>query len=166
MKSKAQRAIEVTQRVIGTPEEVFPYFTVAEKYLMWKGLEAELDARPGGIYRVHMGRGASVEGKYLVVDLPRRVVFSWGWSRAEGLPAGMAEVPPGSTTVEIDLIPDGDGTIIRLRHSDLPGDEAEVFHQWGWATFLERLEKVCVGGDPGPHPEALPAPSEIPKTRT
>jgi hypothetical protein len=32
-------------------------------------------------------------------------------------------VPPGSTTVEITLTPDGDGTILRLRHLGLPNEK-------------------------------------------
>ncbi|MGH9197614.1 MAG: SRPBCC family protein [Acidimicrobiia bacterium] len=161
MKARAGRAIEVTQRVVGTPEEVFPYFTNAEMYVKWKGLEAQLDPRPGGIYRVKMWDGGLwAEGEYLEVEPPSRVVFSWGW-RGELVPAGMAEVPPGSTRVEIDLIADGDGTIIRLRHSGLPGDDAEVVHTWGWQTFLSRLEVRRAGGDPGEHPQTVPTPADL-----
>ena len=35
-----------------SPEETFPYLTESDKYRLWMGLSAELDARPGGIFRV------------------------------------------------------------------------------------------------------------------
>jgi uncharacterized protein YndB with AHSA1/START domain len=159
MKASTGRAIEVSHRVRGTPDVVFPYFTDSEKYRLWKGLDAELDARPGGIYRVNWN-GASVEGEYLVVEPPHRLVFTWGW-RGNPLPAGFADVPAGSTTVEVTFVPDGDGTIIRLRHTGLPSEDAFAVHGWGWTTYLRRLEIVRAGGDPGPQPDVVPAPAEL-----
>jgi uncharacterized protein YndB with AHSA1/START domain len=139
MKAPEELAIEVSQRVDGTPEVVFPYFTDPEKYVQWKGLEAELDPRPGGIYRVKMWNGGWwAEGEFLIVEPPHRVVFSWGW-RGAGLPPGMDDVPPGSTRVEVTLIPDGDGTIIQLRHTGLLSEQNGMVHRTGWSTFLKRL---------------------------
>jgi len=152
MTGAATQTVEVSQRVPGSPEIVFRYFTEREKYLSWKGLDAELDPRPGGMYRVDMGGGAAVEGRYLIVEPPHRLVFSWGW-RGNPIPPGMAEVPPGSTTVELTFTPEGDETIIRLRHTGLPGDDSETVHRWGWKAFLPRLALVRSGQDPGPHPE-------------
>jgi uncharacterized protein YndB with AHSA1/START domain len=145
------RTVEVTQRVAGSPEDVFPFFTDPVKYKRWKGLEAELDARPGGVYRVKMWSGGSAEGTYLVVDPPRRLVFSWGWRGVE-LPPGFADVPPGTTTVEVTFVADGDGTIINLRHTGLPTEAAEAVHRFGWTDYLPRLAIVRAGGDPGPEP--------------
>jgi uncharacterized protein YndB with AHSA1/START domain len=155
------RTVEVSHRVAGTPETVFGYFTDPEKYRRWKGLEADLDARPGGIYRVMMVSGVWCEGEYLVVEPPHRLVFSWGW-KGDRLPSGFADVPAGSTTVEVTFVADGDGTIIRLRHTGLPTEDALNVHLWGWTTYLGRLEIVRAGGDPGPEPGAVPV---LPKQR-
>ena len=57
---------------------------------------------------------------------------------------------PGSSTVHITLIPDGDHTIVRLVHSDLPSGEPTESHGAGWDHYLERLRVVSAGGDPGP----------------
>jgi uncharacterized protein YndB with AHSA1/START domain len=84
-------------------------------------------------------------GEYIGVTPPRRVVFTWGW---EGDP----EVPPGSTTVEIDLQADGDGTTLRLRHSGLPTSEQMASHRAGWDLFGSRLAAIVAGRDPGPMP--------------
>ena len=152
------RTVEVFQRVPGTPDAVFPYFTDREKYLEWQGVDAVLDPRPGGIYRVDLGGGVSVEGAYLVVEPPHRVVFSWGW-RGSPVPPGVAEVAPGSTRVEVTFTSVGEDTLVRLRHSDLPTEEAGTFHRWGWGAFLERLHMVRTGRDPGPH-ASVPASSD------
>ena len=40
-------------------------------------------------------------------------------------------VPPGTTTVEITLIPDGDGTRVRLVHSGVP-DVIRAGSAEGW----------------------------------
>jgi hypothetical protein len=48
-------------------------------------------------------------------------------------------VPPGTTTVEISLEADGDGTLLRLRHSGLPTDASSVLHTEGWEMYLDRL---------------------------
>jgi uncharacterized protein YndB with AHSA1/START domain len=145
VKAPQELEVEVVQRVAGTPEVVFSYFTEPDKYVQWKGLEAELDPRPGGIYRVKMWDGGWwAEGTFLVVDPPRKLVFSWGWSGRD-LTEVMEDVPPGSTTVEVTFTPDGDETIIQLRHTGLLNEQDEIFHANGWNLFLRRLRHLRAG---------------------
>ena len=49
------------------------------------------------------------------------------------------------------LTPDGDGTLVRLRHLDLP-EESRATHSEGWDLYLARLAIAAAGGDPGPEP--------------
>jgi uncharacterized protein YndB with AHSA1/START domain len=112
-------------------------------YRRWKGTTAELDAQPGGLYRVLMPSGDQVRGEYVAVEPPHRVVFTWGFE-------GSADLPPGSSTVEITLQADGDGTIVRLRHDRLPTDLSREQHAMGWRHYVERLAIVADGGEPGP----------------
>ena len=72
-------------------------------------------------------------------------MFTWGWE-GEG-----AAVPPGSSTVEVTLEPDGDQTIVRLRHFGLPADEM-AGHSKGWDHYMPRLVLAASGVDPGPDP--------------
>ena len=60
------------------------------------------------------------------------MVFTWGWEGNQG-------VPPGSTTVELTLKADGDGTVLSLRHTGLPDGEAGAMHEEGWRHFTARL---------------------------
>jgi uncharacterized protein YndB with AHSA1/START domain len=144
-------AIQVEKRIRARPETVFAFLTDPALYRQWKGREAQLDARPGGIYRVVMPGGIAL-GEYHVVDPPRRVVFSWGW---EGNP----EVPPGSSLVEISLVPEGTETVLHLRHSGLPA-AASAQHDQGWVHYLGRLDVAATGEDPGRDPfEDAPPPT-------
>ena len=141
--------VELEQRVAGSPAEVFEYFTDPEKYRRWKGVDAELDPRPGGAYRVTMRPDVWVSGEYLVVEPPRRLMMTWGFESSLQLPTGLQQVLPGSSTVEFTFEADGDGTIIRVRHMDLPTGDAHDAHRIGWDSYLARLAMVLDGTDPG-----------------
>lgn len=118
-----------------------------EKATRWMGCSASFDPRPGGQYRVEVVPGEVAVGEFVELDPPRRLVHTWGWDKGR-----MTSVPPGSSTVEIDLIPEGDGTMLRFRHSGLPDAEAGQKHAHGWDHYLERLLAVAGGDDPGPDP--------------
>ena len=78
------------------------------------------------------------------------MLLSFGW---EGQQAGEGEhgIPPGSSRVEVTLQAEGDGTLVRLTHYDLP-EEAREMHGQGWQLYLDRLQIAATGGDPGPDP--------------
>jgi uncharacterized protein YndB with AHSA1/START domain len=133
----------VERRVSVPPRKVFTYFTNADKWKEWQGAEAEIELVPGGTWRVNVTGDGFASGRVVEVVQNKRVVFTWGWEH--GPP-----VPPGSTTVAIELIPDGDGTLIRLTHSDLPPDQIEI-HRYGWEHYVPRLVAVSEGREPGPN---------------
>ena len=134
-------------RVAASPETVFSFFTDPEKMTRWKGKSATLDPRPGGIYRVDMNGRDIARGEYVEVVPHSRVEFTWGWE-GEGSP-----LPPGSSTVEVSFIPDGDGTIVRLRHLGLPADQRDA-HAEGWSHYMARLAVAGAGEAPGADPWA------------
>ncbi|HVP18514.1 MAG TPA: SRPBCC domain-containing protein, partial [Spirochaetia bacterium] len=69
------------------------------------------------------------------------------------------KVPAGSTIVEIDLIPQGEGTLLRLTHRNLPPDaDVRSTHDYGWSHHFGRLKIAAEGGDPGPDPCWMEAP--------
>ena len=135
-------------RIAARPEEVFSYFTDAEKLVVWKAASAELDARPGGRFRMDVtGRGDVARGEYIEIAPPHRVVFTWGW---EG---GDTPAPPAPSVVEVTLFPDGDGTLLRLVHRGVP-EEIRSGSAEGWDHYLPRLALAAGGNDPGPDPWA------------
>jgi uncharacterized protein YndB with AHSA1/START domain len=132
------KAIEKVITIAARPETVFRLLTDPNEYVRWKGKLAQFDARPGGMFHVDfMNDKDIVDGTFVEVIPSRRVVFTWGWK-------GNPVVPPGSSTVEIDLEPDGQGTRLRLVHRGLP-EAALATHAEGWDYFLPRLTNVAEG---------------------
>jgi uncharacterized protein YndB with AHSA1/START domain len=58
-------------------------------------------------------------------------------------------VPPGSTTVEITLREDGDGTLLRLRHTGFPSEADADLHREGWEIYVGRLVAAAAEDAPG-----------------
>ena len=137
--------VELEVRFAAPPDEVFRYFVEPERYVRWQGIRADLDPRPGGVFRVWMDADTVAGGEYVEVEAPHRIVFTWGWE-------GSDSIPSGSTTVELTLRPDGDGTLLTLRHTGLPDGSSAAMHEEGWTSFTGRLQAVVRGEDPDPLP--------------
>jgi uncharacterized protein YndB with AHSA1/START domain len=112
---------------------VFPYFTDPELIVTWIGDRARLDPKPGGVFALDMGKSLA-RGTYLTVEPPYRVVFTWGIPDDDAL-------PPGGSTVEVVLTPDGEDTMVVLTHSGLPATRLDD-HRAGWAEQLGHLPAV------------------------
>lgn len=142
--TELDRALRVSRRIGAPPSVVFSYLVDGARWARWQGAAAEVEAVPGGRFRMTMASGLVAEGRVVEVVPDRLVRFTWGW-------AGHATVPPGSTTVEIELVADGGGTLVTLTHSGLPPDERPI-HVAGWEHYLPRLAEVSEGRDPGVDP--------------
>jgi uncharacterized protein YndB with AHSA1/START domain len=143
---------ERTLAIDASPETVWEFLVDPEKLMRWKGINVDLDPQPGGIFRCEVIPGHIARGEYVELDRPNRLVFTWGWDGNEG-------VPPGSSTIEIELTTDGEGTSLRFVHKDLPNAEAIASHAHGWDHYLPRLETAAGGGNPGEDPWVTQAPS-------
>jgi uncharacterized protein YndB with AHSA1/START domain len=117
-------------RIAAPPAAVFPYLVDSSLIVQWIGEWADLAPEPGGTFALDINK-TPVRGEFVEVDPPRRVVFTWG------VP-GRDLLPPGSTTVEIVLTPDGGQTLVELFHRDLPAEERPG-HLEGWLRMLDRL---------------------------
>ena len=146
---------ERTLTIAASPETVWEFFVDPQKATRWMGIEAQLDARPGGAYRCVVLPGHVALGEFVELEKPHRLVFTWGWeNQAENY-----GVPPGSSTIEVELTPDGDGTRVRFVHRDLPTPESVASHSHGWDHYLDRLEIAAGSGDPGEDPWLTEGPS-------
>jgi uncharacterized protein YndB with AHSA1/START domain len=142
-------SVERTISIDASPETVWEFLVDGPKATRWMGTSTVIEARPGGAYRCEVIPGHTAEGEVVEVDPPHRLVFTFGWSTggAEGNP-----VPAGSSTIEIELAPEGNGTRLQFVHRDLPNAAAVESHAHGWEHYLARLEVAAAGGDPGPDP--------------
>ena len=150
--------VDRTISIAAPPSEVYALLTQAELLVEWMAPIASLDARPGGEVSWTHHNGDTVRGEFVELVPDRRVVFTYGWERAE------VQIPPGSTTVEIDLTAHADGsTHLRLVHRGLE-DAAADAHQGGWAHYLDRLRRTAEGEHVGPDPWAnrrVPTPEDL-----
>jgi uncharacterized protein YndB with AHSA1/START domain len=135
--------VVVTRLIAASPETVFSFFTDVERWTAWQGVGGLVDARPGGVLQVRMPGDELASGRFVEVTPNRRIVFTWGWE-GEG-----SAVPPGSTTVVVELEPTAQGTLVRLTHSGLAPARVADHHRLGWERYLERLGVRASGGDPG-----------------
>src|SRR5258708_491802 len=104
----------------------------------WIGASRRLEPRLGGIFEVEVSPGNIARGVFTEVTFPHRVAFTWGWESED--PA-LAMLPPGQSLVEIELIRKEDGTLLRLRHSRLPGSLSNI-HSDRWAVHMGRLHDM------------------------
>ena len=133
--------IERELRIAARPETVFSFWVEPDRLARWMGRIVTMEARPGGAYRIDYNGSDIARGEVLEIDPPRRLVLSWGWE-AEG-----DATPPGASRVEVTLTPDGAGTLLRLRHSELV-DAAVEGHAQGWDQFLPALASIAEAAAP------------------
>src|SRR6516225_8011281 len=131
--SKEAAAVERTTFIEAEPETMFGFFVDPSLMAEWFGISHVLEARPGGTFRVEVSRGNVAIGVFTEVTPSRRVAFTWGWESPD---AALASLRPGSSLVEIELEPQKGGTLLRLRHSGLPGGLEEM-HGERWSYHLD-----------------------------
>lgn len=145
MPTDQEQAIKVARRFDASAERVFdawldPATTKEWLYATDDGeiVRCDIDARVGGSWTI-VRRGPSPEppneviemehtGGYVEVDRPRRLVFTFG------VPTFSDE----TTTVSVDLVPDGEGCEVTLTNQGVPEEWAERTEQ-GWRMILDRL---------------------------
>lgn len=77
----------------------------------------------------HQGRTWPHYGRFLEIDRPRRIEYTW-----------MSEGTKGSESiVTLTFEPRGNDTEVTLRHSGVPDDETGLKHKDGWAWVLDML---------------------------
>lgn len=139
--------VRVTRRFSASPERVFDAFLDPEKAGRFmfatptgQTVRAEIDPRVGGAYNFTDRRdGEDVEhvGRYLEIDRPRRLVFSFS---VDGFATD-------ADRVSIDIIPLETGCELTLTHEMKP-EWAEYSDRTteGWTTILEGLAAVLGEG--------------------
>ncbi len=105
----------VQELEVHAPAQVlYELLTDPALFVQWMADDATLDPRPGGVVRWTHANGDTCSGEYVELVPARRVVFTYGWERAD------VEIPPGSTSVEIDLTATtATSTVLRLVHRGL-----------------------------------------------
>ena len=147
-RSTARAAADVTEglalatvEVAAPPERAFRAL-VSDEILAWwvrPGVfdtrEWSADVRPGGRWAasgVGNGRPYTLEGEFLEIDPPYRLVHTW---RLVGVPAA-----PTTVTYLIDAV--GAGTRITLRQTGFDSPDVCIATAIGWETSFEELREL------------------------
>jgi uncharacterized protein YndB with AHSA1/START domain len=118
--------------------EVYRHLTTVEGLLRWIAVEAVVEPVPGGRLQWTHENGATMVGRFIELDPPRRIVIAYGWKD------DLMGVPPESTTVEIELEEHEGRTTLTLVHRGIP-PEVMADHHRGWVFFMGRLERELAG---------------------
>lgn len=127
------------------PEIVFDVVSSPEHLKEWWPDDARYDATPGAEGEIVFGdpgAGGQVV-QFTVVDASPPRMFSFRWTH----PAGDVASKGNSLLVTFDLIPSGEGTLVKMTETGFRemGWEAAVLeaqyndHATGWDYFLPRL---------------------------
>ncbi|MCP5109354.1 MAG: SRPBCC domain-containing protein [bacterium] len=140
-KTVMEDSLVVETDIAAAPERVFRALTDPQEVVKWWGAKDlyqteswESDLRPAGAWKGSGtnadGRPFEVKGKFLEVDPPRLLSFTWEPSWDEW----QLDTP---TTVRIELTPTAEGTHIKLIHSGFAGHQESLQgHQEGWPRVL------------------------------
>jgi uncharacterized protein YndB with AHSA1/START domain len=100
----ARNAIYREVEIAADPATVFAFLTDSKRLIRWIGVSAILEPRPGGLFLVDVNGGAVARGEFEEVIPVSRLAYSWGRE-------GSDDMLPGSSLVEIDLVPRNGGTL-------------------------------------------------------
>jgi uncharacterized protein YndB with AHSA1/START domain len=146
------RGSRIVQQVsVATPrDELFTWFTDAERLATWMGEAAWLELAPGGVFSCRLPAGQVWDGVIVELEPPLRLVVTLGWRDPTSVwaEAGMGA---GMTLVEWEFAPDALGSRLRLTHQHVPAALLAEVNQT-WARLLARLRNVVAGRPAGPHP--------------
>jgi uncharacterized protein YndB with AHSA1/START domain len=142
--------IERELRIEASPEVVYEVLSRPEHLREWWPDEADLQAVAGttGTIAFERPQGRKVQAVTVVeADPPRRFSFRWVHEEHE------AAVQGNSLLVTFDLLPSGQGTLLRFRETgfrELGWEVAMLEQQYldhvaGWDHFLPRLRTYVAG---------------------
>ena len=132
---------DVARSYTAKPEQVFDAWTTQASVKAWlaEGERAIVDAREDGLFFIEMpykGRNYPHYGRYLRVERPRLLQFTWVSEGTQGK----------ESVVTITLVAKGATTELTLEHEGLPDEASVGGHHGGWSEFLESLDKRLGAG--------------------
>jgi len=146
-------SLTLVRRIAARPSIVFDALTTADGIAAWWGpdelpaIEAEIDPRVGGAYRVRFrtfdGREHEACGECLEVVRPSRLVMSWRWALG-GDPAEFGRV----SRIEIDVKATKYGAELTFTHADLSNAASQRSHEGGWTGSLAKLVRHLANAEP------------------
>jgi uncharacterized protein YndB with AHSA1/START domain len=124
-------------------EDVFDAWTSPEvlrrwfhPYPDWETPQAEVDLRVGGRVRVVMrnpdGTEHGAEGKYTLIDRPRRLVMTWTFD----------DDPANEQRMDLSFTEADGSTMVLMVNSGISTERRRDGQYDGWRSCLDELERV------------------------
>lgn len=139
------KTVEKDIFINATPERVFQTLTEKAELERWFTKKAEVDLRAGGALRFEWAPDVIEVGKFLVLEPPQRLSYTW------------EAIAPSPLTVTFALAAENAGTRLHLIMTGIGEGEAwENFYptfDHGWDVHLEHLTtwlETGVSETPGP----------------
>ncbi|MFC0399081.1 SRPBCC family protein [Paraburkholderia rhizosphaerae] len=136
-----QPAVTLQRRINAAPAKVYAAWTEPAHIVKWMHpygcnvLLAEMDVKVGGRFRIALrtteGEEPEVSGTFREVEPHAKLVYTWAWSGT----------PEHESLVTLTLRPDGNGTLLTLKHEQFFDEAARDSHHGGWSSALDVLEQ-------------------------
>ena len=143
------RSLKVVREFAQPRERVWAAWTRADSIVQWLGpadwpaIEVTADVRVGGRWRACLKSTRSPEllwqsGKYLEVDPPEKLVFTFRWEGTNH------EDGPGVETLVTVMLSETPGgrTLMQFEHVGLVSDQSVRNHEQGWNSSFDRLAQA------------------------
>ena len=131
---QTDRVARLTLALPVEPEAAFDAWTNANQLVEWFAHWAEMTVAPDGEYRIGWdGVGGVWQGRYLEIDRPERLVFTW-LPPVEVFPAGAYE-----TTVTLTFEEAEGGTTMVLEQTGFRGSAELEAQLQAWRGYLFAL---------------------------
>lgn len=139
-----EHSITLTQHLNAPVERAFEAWRQPEQLAAWAWgalghrTQADVDFQVGGTYRASTTRpdGAvwSFHGTYTAIEPNARIEHTVAWDAPMGY-------DPTPEVLEARFTPDGEGTIVTMKHTGLPDERSAAGHREGWENVLETLAR-------------------------
>lgn len=136
-----EHQVSLSRRFPEDATTLFRAFTDAAALRQWWGprdfvIDAiRFTARVGEEYRVDLtapdGRHWAHEGRFLEVDPPHRLVYTWRWTAGP--------LSHGESLVEVTFTSESTGTLVTVAHSRFATDTESDDHATGWRDTFDRV---------------------------
>jgi uncharacterized protein YndB with AHSA1/START domain len=128
--------VNVSRLIRAAPEDVFRAWTDPERMQRWFGTKKQIvNPKVDGLFYLameHQGRIWPHYGRYLRLEKPRVIEFTWMSEGTEGR----------ETVVTIELVARDGGTQLTLNHAGVPDTELGRGHQQGWTAIVAEIAKA------------------------
>lgn len=132
--------LAVRLRMNSPPRAIYAAWTKGwERWFAAPGT-AKVDAKVGGEYSFdveHEGKRYPHHGRYLRLEPDRLVELTWI--------TGEGGTECAETIVSVEIAAEGTGSVIDLKHSGFPTEEAMQRHEQAWIHVLGHQDRVLAG---------------------